>query len=74
MYKVVHNIAYFFRICGLKTKFLWDTLNHYLLIKYAAKSLWQEKVITFIGMAFVSYFLYFREAYFVSPSRNYIMI
>ena len=37
MYKVVYSIVYFVRLCGLQIKFLWDTLNHFLLIKYIAR-------------------------------------
>jgi len=74
MYKLVYSLVYFVRLCGLKVKFLWDTLNHYLLIKYIARSLWKEKLIATVGIAYVSYFLYFRDAYFLDPSRNYIWI
>ena len=74
MYKLVYNIVYFVRLGGLKVKFLWDTLNHYLLIKYIAQSLWKEKLIATLGIAYGSYFLYFREAYFVDSSRDYIWI
>lgn len=32
IYRLMFNLLYFIRLLGLKVKFLWDTLNHYLLI------------------------------------------
>lgn len=74
VYRMFYNLFYYTRLTGLKLKFLWDTLDHYLLIKHLAKLAWREKLISGTFLAYTSYFLYFREAYFMSPARDYIWL
>ena len=55
-------------------KFLWDTLNHYLLLMSIARTLWKEKLMTSICLAYLSYFMYFRQMYFMDPITDKIWI
>jgi hypothetical protein len=36
------------------------------------RALWREKLLTFFALAYISYFGYFREAYFIDISRKRI--
>lgn len=73
-YRMLYNLFYYTRLTMLKLKFLWDTLDHYLLIKHLAKLAWREKLISATLVGYATYFLYFREAYFMSPARDYIWL
>ena len=74
MYRVMFSFIYYLRLFGLKLKFLWDTLNHYLLLKFIAKTLWKEKLITCISAGFLYYFTYFRPTYVMRPAEQFIWI
>ena len=34
--------------------------------------MWQEKLLSFVLICYSSYFLYFREAYFMKPDKIWI--
>jgi hypothetical protein len=62
-------------LTGLKLKFLWDTLDHYLLVKRIGSALWREKAITLSLAGLIGYYFGgIRQAYFMDPSRDYIWV
>ncbi|TNV85353.1 hypothetical protein FGO68_gene1078 [Halteria grandinella] len=72
IYRVLYGTYYYLRLLGLRLKFVWDTLNHYLLIKQLLSFAWREKFLTLLTLSYASYFLYFRPTYLIDPSRDYI--
>ena len=74
IYRMLYNMFYYLRLTGMKLKFLWDTLDHYLLIRRIGRTFWREKLISGTIIAYLSYFLYFRETYFMNPAKDYIWI
>ena len=74
VYWLLYNIGYFFKLFGIKAKFLWDTLDHYLLIKKIGRLFWTQKYYSMIGIAFFSYFGYFRSKYFVNPQAQKVLL
>eukprot|EP00347_Sterkiella_histriomuscorum_P017992 403347199 len=64
--KIAGNMMYYGRITGLKLKYFWDTLNHYLLLMYIIRTLWSQKLLTLIGLTLLSYTFYFRQLYFIN--------
>lgn len=72
VHRLLFNCLYYLRLAGLKVKFLWDTLNHYLLIRQIGRAIWREKPLSLLALSFISYFGYFREAFFIDSARQKI--
>lgn len=70
MYKILWGLFYSLRWLGLSIKFVWYSLKLNYIFGFA----WREKLITLIGISYLSYFLYYREALFIDASRDYIWL
>lgn len=74
IYQLAQNCFYYLRLGGLKVKLLWETLDHYFLIRFVLRSLWREKLITFTLVGYLAYFLHYRESKFINPTTSKIWI
>ncbi|CDW73020.1 UNKNOWN [Stylonychia lemnae] len=70
--RIIYNLGYYGRITGIKLKFLWDTLNHYLLLKSTLRLIWNQKLVFGLIGWYLSYFLYFRQKYFINHTTGEI--
>jgi hypothetical protein len=67
VYRFFYNMFYYTRLTGMKLKFLWDTLDHYLLLKQISRIAWREKLISSTLLWYTAYFLYVRNTFFMRP-------
>jgi hypothetical protein len=67
VYRFFYNMFYYTRLTGMKLKFLWDTLDHYLLLKQICRIVWREKLISSTLLWYSAYFFYVRNTFFMRP-------
>ena len=70
----VNNLIYYAKLSAIKTKILWDTLNHYLLFKQIMRQLWRERQIVVPAVSLYLYSFWGREKYLINYEKKQILL